>query len=255
MSNDQTGEGTSAAGGRSRGKTIALVAGAVVAVVALIFVGRYLGGYVDDFRQWGEAQGAWGPVIFILGYAAATVAFIPGSALTLASGATFGLWEGTLYAFAGALLGATLAFLVARYVARGWVEKKLADQPKLAVIDRAVGEDGGKIVALLRLSPLFPFVLLNYALGLSKVKFSHYFWASFAMLPGTFLYVYYGAVGGAVASGGERTVWDWVSLGVGLVATVVVTAFITKKARAALDRETDVELDPDTPEDPQEATR
>lgn len=252
MSEDQTGGSASAEGGRSKGRTIALVVGGLAAVVALVFVGRYLGGYVEDFRQWVEAQGALGPVIFITGYAVATVAFIPGSALTLASGATFGLWEGTLYAFTGALLGATLAFLVARYVARGWVEKKLADQPRLAVIDRAVGEDGGKIVALLRLSPLFPFVLLNYALGLSKVKFSHYFWASFAMLPGTFLYVYYGAVGGAVAAGGERTVWDWVSLGVGLVATIVVTAFITKKARAALDRETDVDLDAATADDFQE---
>ena len=228
--------------GGTKAKTLGLVVGALVVAGALFLVGRELGGYVNQFLAWVEGLGAWAPVIFILGYAVATVAFIPGSALTLAAGATFGLGEGALYAFTGALLGCNVAFLIARYAARSWVEGKLEGKPRFRTIDRAVGRDGGKIVALLRLSPLFPFVLLNYALGLTNVKFSHYFWASFAMIPGTFLYVYYGAVGRAVATADERTAWDWVFLVVGLVATIAVTALITRKATRALRDETGGEL-------------
>lgn len=217
-----------------------LIAVAVIAVIALVlWGGQQLTPYVEQFRDWVDQQGAWGPVFFILGYAVATVAFVPGAALTLAGGFIFGLLWGTVYVFVGATLGASLAFLIARYAARGWVEGKLTDRPDFAKIDKAVGRDGGKIVALLRLSPLFPFVLLNYALGLTSVRFWQYFLACFAMLPGTFLYVYYGHIGKAATSGDEKTIWDWVALGVGLLATLVVTWIITKKAKAALDQSAD----------------
>jgi uncharacterized membrane protein YdjX (TVP38/TMEM64 family) len=176
----------------------------------------------------------------IAGYAVATVAFIPGSVLTLASGALFGLVWGTVYAWTGATVGAGGAFLVARYAARGWVEKKLEGKPAFAHLDESIEKDGGKIVALLRLAPVFPFVLLNYALGLTKVRFWHYMVASLAMIPGTLLYVYYGHVGRAALEGGQ-TVWDWVLLGVGLVAVLVVTVVITKKAKRALAERTELE--------------
>ncbi len=211
---------------------------AAVAITALVFIGKAGGGYVQQFATWVESLGPWGPIVFILGYALFTVAFIPGSFLTLAGGALFGLW-GTLYVFAGATLGAAAAFLVSRYVARGAIEKKLEGNEKFAVIDKAVAGQGRKIVFLLRLSPIFPFNLLNYGLGLTKVRFLDYLVASIGMIPGTFLYVYYGKAAGdlaALAAGAqpEQGAEKWIFMGVGLLATVVVTAVVTRIASRAL---------------------
>lgn len=240
-----------AAGGESppsnRWATVLKAIAALAAVGALIWLGSRLGGQIPAFKEWVEGLGAWGPLAFILGYAAATVAFLPGSILTAAAGIVFGLAKGTLYAFLGATLGASLAFLIARYLARGWVETKIEGKAKFEAVDRAVGRQGGQVVALLRLSPLIPFNVLNYALGLTKVRFLPYLVASLAMLPGTLLYVYYGKVAGdlATVAGGERqkTVWDWVLLGAGLVATLVASVLIAKKARKALDERVDEDLD------------
>jgi uncharacterized membrane protein YdjX (TVP38/TMEM64 family) len=222
---------------------VALVVGA-----ALIVGGRSLIGPLQRFAAWVQGLGVWGPVVFILGYAAATVAFAPGAVLTLAAGALFGLVYGTAYTLAGATLGAALAFLVSRYVARRAVEHRIAANPRFQAIDRAVGREGFKIVALLRLSPVFPFNLLNYALGLTRVRFLDYLAASAAMLPGTLLYVYYGKAagslaaafagsGGTPAAGGQSKTASWVLLGVGLLATVAVTTYVTRLAGKALRQE------------------
>jgi len=221
-----------------------LVAG-LVALGALLWLGREAGDYVPAFREWVEGLGFWGPLVFVLAYAVATVAFLPGSLLTLAAGAVFGIAEGLLWATCGALLGSSAAFLIARYAARGWVEKKIEGRPRFAAVDRAVGREGLKVVALLRLSPLFPYNLLNYALGLTRVKFRHYLVASLAMIPGTLLYVYYGKVAGdvvtAAGGAGGKSAWEWVLLGVGLAATVAVTVLIARKAKAALAEEVGVD--------------
>ena len=124
---------------------------AVLALAALVFFGRSASGHFAAFSAWVQEQGALGPAIFIAGYAAAVVAFVPGSLLTLAAGAIFGLGWGTLYVLVAATLGASLAFLLARYVARGMVAERLAGNPKLAAIDRAIGAEGRRIVLLLRL--------------------------------------------------------------------------------------------------------
>ena len=232
---------------RKPGSRIKLVVAALIglAILAgLILAGRRAGAYVPQFARQVEAMGAWGPIAFVLGYAVATVAFIPGSLLTLAAGAIFGLVKGTAYTLIGATLGAAAAFLVARYVARGAIERKIAGNARFAAIDRAVGREGFKIVALLRLSPGVPFNLLNYALGLTKVGFWEYFAASLAMLPGTLLYVYYGKAAGSLAAlaGGVKTEkgpGSWIVLALGLVATIVVTAFVTRLAGRALRQEID----------------
>src|SRR5262249_8960727 len=164
----------------------------LAAVAALAVIGRQAGRYVPAFAQWGNGLGVWGPVVFILGYAAAVGAFVPGSVLTLAAGGIFGLARGTVYVFIAATLGSAGAFLVSRYVARAAIERRLASNPRFAAIDRAVGVEGRKIVILLRLSPVFPFNLLNYGLGLTQVRFVDYLVASIGMIPGTVLYVYYG---------------------------------------------------------------
>jgi uncharacterized membrane protein YdjX (TVP38/TMEM64 family) len=211
-------------------------------LAVLIFLGRQLGAYVPQFAAWVDTLGFWGPLVFILGYAAATLGFIPGSILTMAAGAIFGLARGTLYVFFGAALGSTLAFLVARYFARGAIERRLANMPRFAVIDNACSREGLKIICLLRLSPLVPYNLLNYSLGLTRVRLRDYVIAAFAMIPGTFLYVYYGkAIGSlaALAGGAEvdRDAGYWVVLGVGLLATLVVTTYVTRIARRALAQE------------------
>jgi uncharacterized membrane protein YdjX (TVP38/TMEM64 family) len=214
----------------------------VVAVAALVLLGRQLGGVVAAGVKRVAELGAWAPVVFVLGYAVATVAFVPGLVLTVAGGALFGLLRGTLYVFAAAVLGSSAAFLIARYLARGAVERKLAKNPRFAAIDRAVGREGRKIVFLLRLSPVFPFNLLNYALGLTRVRFVDYLVASLGMLPGTILYVYGGKLVGdvaAVAAGAKPPLGAsaWVLLGFGLLATAVVTAVITRAAKKALAEE------------------
>ena len=173
---------------------------AAAVVVALLVLARQGGAYVPQFAEWVNGLGVWGPLVFILGYAAAVVCFVPGSVLTLAAGAIFGLRAGVVIVFAAAVLGSSAAFLVSRYLARGAIERRLAGNARFAAIDRAVGAQGRRIVFLLRLSPVFPFTLLNYALGLTRVRFADYLLASIGMLPGTLLYVYYGKLAGDVAA-------------------------------------------------------
>jgi len=220
------------------------IALAVAALGALIYFGRQAGDYVITFAEWVRGLGVWGPVVFIAGYVVATVAFIPGSILTMAAGAIFGLAWGTLWVFIASTTGSALAFLIGRYFARGAVERKLEDSPKFKAIDDAVGKKGFRIVLLLRLSPVFPFNLLNYALGLTQVRFWHFVAASIGMIPGTFLYVYYGKAIGSVAqlaAGAEveRGVEQWIFLGVGLVATIVVAILVARYARKELEEATD----------------
>jgi uncharacterized membrane protein YdjX (TVP38/TMEM64 family) len=219
------------------------VALAAAAIAALVVLGRAAGGRLPEFVAWVEGLGAWGPVVFIAGYVAATVALAPGAVLTLAAGAIFGLARGVIYVFIAATLGSSAAFLVSRYAARSAIERRLAGNERFAAIDRAIGAHGRRIVFLLRLSPVFPFNLLNYALGLTRVRFVDYLAASIGMLPGTVLYVYYGTVIGSVArlAGGARPrggTAGLLLLGLGLVATIVVTAIVTRIARRALQEAT-----------------
>jgi uncharacterized membrane protein YdjX (TVP38/TMEM64 family) len=211
----------------------------LIAVGALLYLGRSAGAYVPQFAAWVDGLGFWGPIVFMLGYATATLAFVPGSVLTLAAGAIFGLFEGTLYVFVSATIGATLAFLLARHAARAAIEKRIEGDARFAAIDRAVGNEGRKIVFLLRLSPVFPFNLLNYALGLTRVRLADYFIACIGMFPGTLLYVYTGKIIGDVAAvaggaGPERGLGNWLLIGVGLMATLLVTIIVTRIARRAL---------------------
>lgn len=211
----------------------------VAALVGLVLLGRQAGGYVQGFAAWVNGLGAWGPLVFVVGYVVATVAFVPGVLLTLAAGAIFGLGRGVLYVFVAATLGASAAFLVSRYVARAVIERRIAGNARFAAIDRAVGAQGRKIVFLLRLSPVFPFNLLNYALGLTRVRFADYLVASAGMVPGTILYVYYGKLIGDVSAlaGGaavEKGPGYYAVLVLGLAATVAVTTVVTRTARRAL---------------------
>jgi uncharacterized membrane protein YdjX (TVP38/TMEM64 family) len=211
----------------------------LVGLAVLAFAGRSAIESIPRFADWVSGNGAAGSLLFVLGYIAASVAFVPGSLLTMAAGAIFGLAKGTALVFVAATLGASAAFLVSRYLARPLVERLLAGNERFAAIDRAVGQEGRKIVFLLRLSPLFPFNLLNYALGLTRVRFRDYVLASAGILPATLLYVYYGKVLGDVARVASGTPIPrgpeyYVLLGIGLAATIAVTGLVTRTARREL---------------------
>jgi uncharacterized membrane protein YdjX (TVP38/TMEM64 family) len=215
------------------------LAGGALALVAVVVLARHAGAYVPALAAWVDGLGFWGPFAFILFYAIAVVAFVPGALLTLAGGAIFDLLWGTVYVFCAAVVGSSLAFLVARYLARGAVERRFGDNARFAALDRAIGENGLKILFLLRLSPAFPFTFLNYAVGLTRISFRDYLLASFGMIPGTVLYVYYGKLIGdvaALASGvaPDRGAGYYAFLALGLVATIAVTALVTRIARRAL---------------------
>jgi uncharacterized membrane protein YdjX (TVP38/TMEM64 family) len=198
---------------------------------------------LKDALTWVDSLGALAPLAFIAIYNVATVLLIPGSVLTLGSGILFGLGWGTLYVIVAATLGATIAFWIGRNFARGWVSRQLEKYPKFEAIDRAVAGQGFKIVALVRLSPLFPFNLLNYAFGITQVSLKDYVLGSVGMIPGTILYVYLGSLLGNIAMIGAKTgVSDpqtariqWITKIVGLVITIAVSAYITQIAKKALD--------------------
>ena len=220
--------------------SIVVAAAAALAIVHQLPTDRA----VQVISSWVQGLGAWGPVIFAMIYLVAVLLFIPGAALTLAAGAIFGLWWGTLTVSLASTTASMIAFLVARYLARRSVRRWAKGYPKFAAIDQAIGDQGWKIVALLRLSPAVPYSLSNYLYGLTGVRFGAYAVTSWlAMLPGTFLYVYLGYAGraGIAAAAGAnqgRGVWQWVMLAVGLAATVAVTVYVTRIARRAIAQQT-----------------
>lgn len=233
------GSGEVAAPDATTGRTWARRVAIALALVGALFLARQLGGELPRLFAWVSELGPWGPIAYVALYVVATVLVVPGAIVTLAGGALFGVGPGTAYVFAGAVMGSAAAFLIGRHLARSAVEERVARFERFAAVDRAVARDGLKMVFLLRLSPVFPFSLLNYALGLTAVRFRDYMLASFGMLPGTLLYVYYGKVAGdlaQLASGvpQERGLTEWAVTLLGLAATLGVTVVVTRSARAAL---------------------
>jgi uncharacterized membrane protein YdjX (TVP38/TMEM64 family) len=217
----------------------------VVAVIAVLYGAHRIGAgpWLTDALEWIRGLGPLAPIVFIAIYIVACVAFLPGSILTIGAGVIFGVVRGSIYVSIAATLGATAAFLVGRYLARDWVSAKLGGNPKFKAIDEAVGKEGWKIVLLTRLSPVFPFNLLNYAYGLTSVSLRDYVLASWiGMIPGTILYVYIGALSGdlARAAGGsaKRTPAGWALTAVGFVATVAVAVYATRIGARALREKT-----------------
>ncbi|MEG4088075.1 TVP38/TMEM64 family protein [Microcoleus sp. Pol12B4] len=210
--------------------------------VALIAATKFFNfqGIVKNTLESIATLGPWGPAVFILIYIVATVLFIPGSLLTLGSGVLFGVVGGSVCVSIGSVLGATCAFVVGRYLTRDWVSKQIEGNQKFKAIDSAVASEGWKIVLLTRLSPIFPFNLLNYAFGVTQVSLKDYFFASWiGMIPGTVMYVYIGSLAGSLAAlgsqGRSRTAAEWTLYGIGLLATIALTVYATRFAKKALD--------------------
>lgn len=193
-----------------------------------------------DILNWIESLGYIGGIAFIAIYILATIAFLPASILTLGAGAVFGVVWGSLYVFVGSTLGAIAAFLIGRYLARDWISNKIAGNQKFAAIDQAVAHSGFKIVLLTRLSPLFPFNLLNYAFGITGVGLKDYAIASIGMLPATVMYVYIGSLAGDIARIGSDNqspdpTFQWAIRIISLIATIAVTLYVTNIARKAIE--------------------
>ena len=212
-----------------------LVAAALVASTRMLPLGEWL----QVFSRWMQELGPAGMFLYSLVYALAVVLLVPGSILTLVAGAAFGLVPGVASVLAGATMGAALAFLISRHVARRRVEGWMATKPRFSAVDEAVAREGWKIVLLTRLSPVFPFSFQNYAYGLTRISFWQYMVASLiGMTPGTFMYVYIGVLGrsslGAAAGSEDVETLELALQIVGLAATLLVTIFIARIAGKAL---------------------
>lgn len=227
----------------------------VLLLVSFVVIARALPmtRLIEQMSQWVDDQGALGPLVYGLVYIVAAVALVPGSAITLASGVIFGLFWGFVIVSIASTTGAALSFLIGRYVARDRIRRTASRNPRFKAVDEAIAEKGWKIVFLLRLSPVFPYSIGNYLFGLTGVRLLPYVVASWiGMMPGTFLYVYLGYAGlqgisAASGGAGGPTTGEWVLLGVGLVATLVVTVYVTLLAASALRRGTHIVEERDEP--------
>lgn len=207
-----------------------------VSIVLVMWLGAR---HVPRLEPWLDGFGGWGPVIYLAVCTLAAVLLVPGSVTKLAAGALFGFADGLLWGFLGAALGSVAAFSVARIGRRTWIETWLRGLPRMSRFDASVAQHGRRIVFLMRLSPVVPFSIINYALGLSRVRFRDYLIGAPGMLPSVFLYVYSGGIAQEVmeaAAGAtfDKPWWEWAILAVGLVATILATHVVTKKAKEAL---------------------
>ena len=189
--------------------------------------------------EWINGLGAIAPIVFILAYIAITVAFLPASIFTLGAGFVFGVVKGSILVFIGAMLGATAAFLIGRFVARDWIANKVAGNQFFSALDNAIAQEGLKLIFLIRLSPAFPFNLLNYALGLTKVSLPSYVLGTTGIIPGTIMYVYLGSLVGDLATLGtgaapSNPIIDWTIKILIFVTVVAISLYVAKIARTAL---------------------
>ncbi|MCX5843347.1 MAG: TVP38/TMEM64 family protein [Deltaproteobacteria bacterium] len=210
-------------------RSFAIVALILCVIIALRYLG--IGEKLGDLRQWIHEFGSLAPFVYVLIYIIAVVAALPGAAITIAGGALFGSVTGVILVSIGSTIGASLAFIIARYVARNAIVRRLSGNETFQKLDRMTEEHGAIIVAITRLVPIFPFNLLNYGFGLTKVPFGTYvFWSWLCMIPGTILYV----VGtDAVVSGVSQGNVPW-PLVAAMVAAGIVLFFLVKFARRRL---------------------
>ena len=217
---------------------ILLLAVGLIAAAWLLPVREWL----SVFLAWTQANPGRAWAIFVAVYVIATVCFVPATPMTVAAGAIFGVGQGFLLVSLASTLGATAAFFVGRTLARDWVSGRIATMPRFRALDRSLNLRGFWIVLLTRLSPVFPFFLLNYAYGVSAVRVRDFIPASWVgMMPATLAYVYTGSLAASLAqalSGDvDIGVTGWILLAVGLVATIVVTVLVTRLAGRELARE------------------
>jgi uncharacterized membrane protein YdjX (TVP38/TMEM64 family) len=191
---------------------------------------------------WVKSLGIIGAIAFIAIYNLATLLFVPGSLLTIKGGCLFGVFWGSVCVLIAATLGAIWAFLLGRYLSRDWVCRQIGKNPKFQALDRAVAKEGWKIVLLTRLSPVFPFNLLNYFFGVTQVSLKDYILGSLGMIPATVMYVYIGSLASDFADMSDRSATaetrtiQWTIRIIGLIATIAVTIYMTRLAKKAMNQ-------------------
>jgi uncharacterized membrane protein YdjX (TVP38/TMEM64 family) len=221
-------------------KNIGKLVGIAAVLIAVVGIARFTGlsEYVsldglNRLRDWILSFGPLAPIIFILLYAVATVAFLPGTPLSLLAGLVFGPVLGTLWIVIGATIGATLAFLVGRYAARDLVEGWTANNERVRKLDEGVEKQGWRMLLITRLVPVFPFNLQNYAYGLTKIKLLTYVGlTSVCIIPGAAVYAF---AGGSLANAREDITTTFVYLGVAAVLFVIIS-FIPRWLQNRRDR-------------------
>lgn len=214
-------------------RNIFRLAALILILAALVFAWRSpkAAHLLSQTLEWIKGLGAWAPMAFVVLYVIAVVLFIPASIFTVGAGFVFGMAWGSFYVLIAALIAANVTFLLGRHVARNWIARRIQSYPKFRAIDEAVAREGWKIVALVRLAPVFPFSLMSYAFGLTRIPLWKYFLANFMMIPGTLMYVYFGAVARDLT--GKANTPPWIKWTVGAV-TVLVVLYITRFAKRAL---------------------
>ena len=229
---------TETAGAKPNGYLKWILAAGLIALFVAAYIYLPVSEWLTAFQSWVQGFGMLGWVIFIIVYALTAFLLIPGSILTIGAGVAYGLWAFPLVII-GAVLGSAISFLAARYVFHDRVQEKISQYPRFKAVNEAIRDEGWKVVLLLRLSPALPFSLQNWFLGLMPVGF----WPSqiatlFGIMPGTLLYVWIASLGGEAAAGGagdaDTSLLRYTVLGVGLLATLIVTIIITKKAQQKL---------------------
>lgn len=217
----------------------ALIAAIVLAVIVTALFLLPVKDWIRELLEWTTAHRQAASALFVVIYVISTVAFIPATPLTLAAGVIFGVVNGSLLVSAGSTLGASAAFFLGRGLARNWIKQKVSAWPRFRALDAALAQRGFLIVLLTRMSPAFPFFLLNYAYGVSAVRPRDYILASWlGMMPATIAYVYVGTLAANLAqalNGGavehlRGSPLRWILLGLGLLATVLVTIVVTRLA-------------------------
>ena len=211
---------------------------AAVLLIAFIVAVRFLpiGDWIASFQAWVKGLGPIGYLVYVLAYVIVCVTFLPASPLTIGAGAIFGFVEGAIVVIVGATLGATASFLLGRTIMRRKIEAMAANNPKFRALDRAIAREGGKIVFLVRLAPVFPFAYINFAFGLTGVRTLSYVVATFfGIIPVTLAFVYIADAATRTATADMSTTRLIINIA-GVVIAIAVTAFVTRVALRAVRR-------------------
>ncbi len=215
-------------------KSVAKALGVAVPIIAGLALGRLVSPWLPEFAAWVNTLGVWAPIGYVVAYVAVVILMLPAFLLIMAGGAVFGVVKGAMLALTGAMIGGTGAFLIARYFARSLVERRVAANPTLSALDRVVGEDGLKLVFLLRLSPAVPFVLSNYALGITKVRLRDFVLGTVGLAPIILTYAAYGSASGAGPRADGSPAVSPVMLTLGIIVTVVLGLLLARIVQKAL---------------------
>lgn len=209
--------------------TVAKLASLALPIALGVGVGQLASPYLPGFSAWVHGLGAWAPIAFVVAYVLVTICMLPAFVLTMAGGAVFGVLQGSVLVFLGSTIGAVAAFTLGRTILRERVAQQVQRNATLTVIDRVIGEDGLKLMFLIRLSGMAPFVLTNYALGVTTVRLRDFVLAMFGMIPTIGAFAAFGRAG--VQTGAEKPTW---LLALGIAATVMLTVTITRIAQRAI---------------------